>query len=40
MSAKPISRHEVNSRVFVYVLECLAGAALTAVILIALARSA
>jgi hypothetical protein len=40
MITKPISRDQINSRVFVYVLECLAGAALTAVILIALARSA
>jgi hypothetical protein len=40
MITKPISRDEVNSRVFVYVLECLAGGVLTAVILITLARSA
>jgi hypothetical protein len=39
MITKPISRDQINARVFVCVLECLAGGVLTAVILIALARA-
>jgi hypothetical protein len=40
MKAAYMSRRQISSRVFVYVLECVAGAVLTAVILISLARPA
>jgi hypothetical protein len=33
MSAKPISRDQINGRVFVYALEAVAGLVLTAVVL-------
>jgi hypothetical protein len=35
-----VNRRQVSARLFVYVLECVAGVVLTAVILISLARPA
>ena len=37
MKAAYMNRRQISARVFVYAIECIAGAALTAVILISLA---
>jgi hypothetical protein len=40
MKTAYVNRRQVSARVFVYVLECVAGAALTAVILVSRAGAA